>query len=191
MLVNFNTSHVTVYRIWMLIKMERNQNFNTSHVTVYLSVTDFGSTNSSVFQYISCYGLSFRKGNHLLQNCIFQYISCYGLSYTYFDLMSGLFAFQYISCYGLSKTFTEDFYTYLLFQYISCYGLSKIQNLVFQEKIHFNTSHVTVYLQYVIHAEEKHVNFNTSHVTVYHYTKDRTRDIIRFQYISCYGLSIS
>ena len=78
-------------------------------------------------------------------------------------------------------------------------------------EIYFNTSHVTVYLQYVIHAEEKHVNFNTSHVTVYRVSflwgawgtgisihlmlrfigeeYKLPENIKEFQYISCYGLS--
>ena len=56
-IVNFNTSHVTVYRKTSVIDAIRYAHFNTSHVTVYL-VVDNNLPKSRKFQYISCYGLS-------------------------------------------------------------------------------------------------------------------------------------
>ena len=39
-IVNFNTSHVTVYRKTSVIDAIRYAHFNTSHVTVYLGITN-------------------------------------------------------------------------------------------------------------------------------------------------------
>ena len=58
-IVNFNTSHVTVYPRLLALKRNQNSDFNTSHVTVYL-VVDNNLPKSRKFQYISCYGLSLR-----------------------------------------------------------------------------------------------------------------------------------
>ena len=56
---------------------------------------------------------------------------------------------------------------------------------------HFNTSHVTVYQSFRTIMIRLRRHFNTSHVTVYHLTVDfNDSDIILFQYISCYCLSI-
>ena len=54
---HFNTSHVTVYRISDAILSTIFSYFNTSHVTVYRLADDLG-LKITVFQYISCYGLS-------------------------------------------------------------------------------------------------------------------------------------
>ena len=78
-IVNFNTSHVTVYRKTSVIDAIRYAHFNTSHVTVYL-VVDNNLPKSRKFQYISCYGLSRDNEWILGRYHVFQYISCYGLS---------------------------------------------------------------------------------------------------------------
>ena len=39
-IVNFNTSHVTVYPRLLALKRNQNSDFNTSHVTVYLGITN-------------------------------------------------------------------------------------------------------------------------------------------------------
>ena len=56
---------------------------------------------------------------------------------------------------------------------------------------YFNTSHVTVYQILLVFFITFGCNFNTSHVTVYPCAtaSDRKRSK-RFQYISCYGLSL-
>ena len=74
--------------------------------------------------------------------------------------------FQYISCYclsfwGVKIKFADKF------QYISCYCLSLLLCCFYFSKIHFNTSHVTVYLDGQVFANIRG----------------------RFQYISCYCLS--
>ena len=146
---------------------EACENFNTSHVTVYRGVAADFYLLMDIFQYISCYGLSYNLGKevhdygisiHLmlrficfvnsseLMTPLFQYISCYGLSQKQPTSIPVANSFQYISCYGLSITSVVYLFISAEFQYISCYGLSNTRN------------------QYPAHSLE-------------------------FQYISCYGLS--
>ena len=54
---HFNTSHVTVYRYRNYTPYVGGFNFNTSHVTVY-QPEERGFIVEPQFQYISCYGLS-------------------------------------------------------------------------------------------------------------------------------------
>ena len=76
----------------------------------------------------------------------------------------------------------------------------------------FNTSHVTVYLEYLAKGRFRNLHFNTSHVTVYRITNEFPKQWIvisihlmllfivshyhnrpmpfSFQYISCYCLSL-
>ena len=55
--LNFNTSHVTVYHGAQSNIVSIHADFNTSHVTVYRLFNIFSIASSS-FQYISCYCLS-------------------------------------------------------------------------------------------------------------------------------------
>ena len=107
-----------------------------------------------------------------------------------------------------------DVYEYLgaAFQYISCYSLSPPNFLYSKLCIGFNTSHVTLYhvLEEVLEVKidgfnTSHVtlyqavhgrdlcgenSFNTSHVTLYHHMLTFRSYLYKFQYISCYSLSI-
>ena len=125
----------------------------------------------------------------LLSICLFQYISCYSLSF--WDGLGDYepILFQYISCYSLSiKAATGQKIT-VVFQYISCYSLSSGIAFSADNGACFNTSHVTLYqdwiLQWVfcfqvsIHLMLLFIDlqvrrlcpvllsFNTSHVTLY------------------------
>ena len=76
---NFNTSHVTVYQNVHYVLEAHFQNFNTSHVTVY---PDFSSSSSLPLpnfntSHVTVYRLMLRS---ILRLTLFQYISCYGLS---------------------------------------------------------------------------------------------------------------
>ena len=55
---------------------------------------------------------------------------------------------------------------------------------------HFNTSHVTVYLFPIGTKPWNYWYFNTSHVTVYPSTSVSKNSFQKFQYISCYCLSL-
>ena len=56
---NFNTSHVTVYPFIPTSKNSLPGDFNTSHVTVYRFAEE-GIPLIVIFQYISCYCLSWQ-----------------------------------------------------------------------------------------------------------------------------------
>ena len=163
--------------------------FNTSHVTVYRQIraAPFGMW---IFQYISCYGLSRYQDtvNSILE--LFQYISCYGLSSVLVCKICDFFLFQYISCYGLSYHFSSIYHMNFLFQYISCYGLSCFglnnRKLSIMISIHLMLRFI---FQELLHIMQLQHYFNTSHVTVYHTATKLILKLLRFQYISCYGLS--
>ena len=56
-----------------------------------------------MFQYISCYSLSFNCDVSVVIRWMFQYISCYSLSIIQRWNPAFKWGFQYISCYSLSK----------------------------------------------------------------------------------------
>ena len=145
MVLNFNTSHVTVYLHRIHTKKCLLCNFNTSHVTVYhysVEICQAGRkisihpmlrfiryipsncSSSCEFQYIPCYGLSMSGVSRTTIVLLFQYIPCYGLSGYYFMHRQDVNRFQYIPCYGLSLTISRHKSKGGKFQYIPCYGLS-------------------------------------------------------------------
>ena len=140
----FNTSHVTLYRLWGARTGHCDICFNTSHVTLYrIGVSKI--VRKLKFQYISCYSLSETYILSMVTGGKFQYISCYSLSYScrkYADVDE----FQYISCYSLSVWHLLWLLLVQKFQYISCYSLSQKVVLVLGSRRRFNTSHVTLYL---------------------------------------------
>ena len=97
----------------------------------------------------------------------FQYISCCSLSSTNFQHLCQFILFQYISCCSLSIVFPRVCKEVKKFQYISCCSLSISLLLLFLVGFCFNTSHVVVYLDYIVNN-----NF-----------------YLEFQYISCCSLS--
>ena len=103
---------------------EIQDHFNTSHVTVYHDRIGEDKGAYFIFQYISCYGLSFPTLALIFAVPEFQYISCYGLSFSSINYLWFSPEFQYISCYGLSITVRVEKTEKSIFQYISCYGLS-------------------------------------------------------------------
>ena len=122
---------------------------------------------------------------------LFQYISCYGLSSSRKTNCDSFLKFQYISCYGLSLVQASVNLYLQLFQYISCYGLSWDKSDNSEHFYDFNTSHVTVYQKLMPCGTGTDCHFNTSHVTVYllrHF--QNLSHLYKFQYISCYGLSM-
>ena len=76
----FNTSHVTLYHSPIISKSLFSKCFNTSHVTLYQTRNVDEGIGDILFQYISCYSLSFNLYAGKVFNPWFQYISCYSLS---------------------------------------------------------------------------------------------------------------
>ena len=79
-----------LFRFPVLLK---TVSFNTSHVTLYPS-TYRKENGMKLFQYISCYSLSYvnKKDKSIIQ--MFQYISCYSLSKEGIDNMKDVRSFN-------------------------------------------------------------------------------------------------
>ena len=161
-------------------------NFNTSHVTVYLDA-DKLIRRMRIFQYISCYCLSWfrRRANIKENNFNTSHVTVYPTR-----------SERQIQQRAIS--------IHLMLLFIEVEKMHEIP------KIHFNTSHVTVYrpfhplarlpylFQYIscycLSAEKTRLSdlfrdFNTSHVTVYLHWRLVESTWRIFQYISCYCLS--
>ena len=78
---------------------------------------------------------------------------------------------------------------YSAFQYITCYSLSHTRKTEMEFLRCFNTSHVTLYPMEWVEMPRLERRFNTSHVTLYHGGYMMKRDLVEFQYITCYSLS--
>ena len=141
----------------------------------------------TLFQYISCYCLSFRLSCIVLAILSFQYISCYCLSYPAHLLLCTLFISIHLMLLFIVKSPTDlikllyfntshvTVYPIISplrisstsFQYISCYCLSRIAHnfcllySLFQYISCYCLSHILLTGRYNI------LYFNTSHVTVY------------------------
>ena len=166
-MIYFNTSHVTVYPRQHLLRIP------TSHISIHLMLL---------------FILSHRLLD-LLQNLISIHLMLLFIEAS--DYFYGLRSvFQYISCYCLSEESDYDEWDEEEFQYISCYCLSTLQVHIICYPLHFNTSHVTVYLLNLQGTVVQHGYFNTSHVTVYRFNKEGIMRLCKFQYISCYCLSL-
>ena len=78
-IVNFNTSHVTVYQSKQKQKKQIVFHFNTSHVTVYLTAAPVIVCSTAISIHLMLRFIPERKRlrDEILK---FQYISCYGLS---------------------------------------------------------------------------------------------------------------
>ena len=75
--------------------------------------------------------------------------------------------FQYITCYSLSVHGLALCCIVGLFQYITCYSLSTTCTISSSMPTGFNTSHVTLYLNFLTSLMSIMFGFNTSHVTLY------------------------
>ena len=187
--IDFNTSHVTVYRIAGKIYgfvsafqyiscyclseigapcLTGSSNFNTSHVTVYRttrdifvdSSVDFNTSHVTVYQHLE---------------------SASRTEKTYFNT-------SHVTVYRRHwnkpcQKVQISIHLMLLFIKFSCFCVA-----IFFD---FNTSHVTVYPLLHLRCGFLLYHFNTSHVTVYLECHQQPAWKTPFQYISCYCLSIS
>ena len=160
--------------------------FNTSHVSIYPESSEKG-TASKTFQYISYFYLSEAQFLDAFKAAIFQYISCFYLSYSEFIEVGIkhisihlMFLFIKAGCLENDKIYGISIHPMFLFIKISLNLLRTIS--------HFNTSHVSIYLngkfhiriififQYIpcfylsigaLTSMITEINFNTSHVSIY------------------------
>ena len=144
----------------------------------------------SSFQYISCYCLSEMFETIEVPNSNFNtsHVTVYRPMKKVKQFSTS--KFQYISCYCLSVLYKRKKLGTTTFQYISCYCLSSCSSNRDINTSNFNTSHVTVYPITIDTKRFQFCDFNTSHVTVYQCFLTFFAQIVIFQYISCYCLSI-
>ena len=162
----FNTSHVTVYQNVHYVLEAHFQNFNTSHVTVY---PDFSSSSSLPLpnfntSHVTVYRLMLRS---ILRLTLFQYISCYGLSEKLdkFHDPEDNFNTSHVTVYpkktAIQKSKMRNFNTSHVTVYPKRHPYKR------KKRKNFNTSHVTVYRDAFSGFNVLRCYFNTSHVTVY------------------------
>ena len=144
LVTDFNTSHVTVYQQTVLFQRKINVHFNTSHVTVYPSPFSY-SAPIGIFQYISCYGLSLQEGKEvkLKPNFNTSHVTVYRLLMSRWQILRANFNTSHVTVYRSGVGNCDSAIN--IFQYISCYGLSVFTCRVIIFPLNFNTSHVTVY----------------------------------------------
>ena len=184
--------------------------FNTSHVTVYHYLFQFCG-NLDIFQYISCYCLSWGVKIKFADNDRFQYISCYCLSNQELQYLSYLSHFNtsHVTVYLLGLKTESEMLTNFNTSHVTVYQKSKTHNVcIYRISIHLMLLFITVSVgfaslvnkfQYIscyclststMKSIKRNTNFNTSHVTVYLFKSIVLYYIsIAFQYISCYCLS--
>ena len=179
-IVGFNTSHVTLYQ-GSKIPLSGCQTVSIHLMLLFIENVSHEEYEELLFQYISCYSLSFPIVRHSI-------ICLVSIHLMLLFISSAPFSFQYISCYSLSY----------------CHQYRE------WHKARFNTSHVTLYPDRG-GRQHHGGRFNTSHVTLYQSSETTSPEIIRvsihlmllfiaeapdekqhdfvFQYISCYSLS--
>ena len=167
---SFNTSHITLYQTSGTGTDRRKQ------VSIHLMLLFIGRilrnvTNGTEFQYISCYSLSdyIQNGTTVDQSFNTSHVTLYrragsalpGGKESFNTSHVTLYQefgydpewpemFQYISCYSLSPPLSFFLNTQHVFQYISCYSLSLLQAAPCSPSLGFNTSHVTLYPNYIL-----------------------------------------
>ena len=147
-----------------------------------------GHHRNLMFQYISCYSLSWWKSgcNDLPEVSIHLMLLFIDMQHTAKDWKCRSFNTSHVTLYlvviRLHVLHLICFNTSHVTLYL--YNGSRVQN-----GYRFNTSHVTLYRTQGNSLHHSIYRFNTSHVTLY-----QARDIVWelclwFQYISCYSLS--
>ena len=89
----------------------------------------------------------FFTAEYLLDSSLFQYISCYCLSYEVFTDLLLYISFQYISCYCLSQSSHPTFLSFRISIHLMLLFILLFTRTYVSIQQNFNTSHVTVYLQ--------------------------------------------
>ena len=184
----FNTSHVTLYPLWLNFRRLSQKSFNTSHVTLYLEVHDkqkhCRSFNTSHVTLYRCPNRT-HSGHYGRFNT--SHVTLYPMERRIAETVN---KFQYISCYSLSQSLqflrldpVVSIHLMLLFIWFGIW-FRKTDDFV---SIHLMLLFIGKYSTIIVLFS----CFNTSHVTLYHKTIWRESYGNSFQYISCYSLSIS
>ena len=163
--------------------------FNTSHVTLYRQDGRIKAWRISVSIHLM---LLFIRTSYLLPHasCLFQYISCYSLSFLRSHWTHGRRVSIHLMLLFINLSAWANFER-SLFQYLSCYSLSFFPSSKSCILNSFNTSHVTLYrFQSSFRKRWTSVSIHLMLLFIYlHWQNEFMR--LKFQYISCYSLSLS
>ena len=172
----------------IIIIVPCHSHFNTSHVTVYLSahvVTVF----ELAFQYISCYCLSGSAPDYssIFQISIHLMLLFIGMTHKYI-VWSTNFNTSHVTVYRegrINNRTVNNISIHLMLLFI--FTRPTNQHLFFFISIHLMLLFIFSLWLWWYHLYD----FNTSHVTVYLLSILRQPWYWKFQYISCYCLSLS
>ena len=165
--LNFNTSHVTVYRFLCSRNVIVGSNFNTSHVTVYHREQHW----SALFH---CY---FNTSHVTVYRTLSKRYSLHRSNFNTSHVTVYLHRIHTKKC--LLCNFNTSHVTVYHYSVEICQAGRKIS--------------IHPMLRFIPHRYRIklwHQHFNTSHVTVYPLRNTSFQSHQTFQYIPCYGLSI-
>ena len=219
-----------IQKTWFI--WDRTLSFNTSHVTLYLSNHAGPKSSIALFQYISCYSLSwsfsspFGSSQGFNTSHVTLYQCCYVRNLSYTLRFNTSHVTLYLNgSYSDNSSNVVSIHLMLLFICMAyrltgqktCFNTSHVTLYQINTKSQdallkcFNTSHVTLYQKRVrtckklvsvsIHLMLLFIQvdvlqpignqcFNTSHVTLYQLKEKTYYQLRKFQYISCYSLSL-
>ena len=206
---SFNTSHVTLYQSAGRPGIPRCR-VSIHHMLLFIVIAYAADGITKLFQYITCYSLSAAgktqakmfpgfNTSHvtLYRKSVFvktQEEYCFNTSHVtlYQTRPGGCYAETYVSIHHMllfircTALIVGELYR---FQYITCYSLSiELADKVLP-KNRFNTSHVTLYRDFISEY------INPILVSIHHMllfieaVPSRANLIYKFQYITCYSLS--
>ena len=206
----FNISHVTLYRKYSC-QNSRRRWVSIHLMLLFIFFCILFLLSPSWFQYISCYSLSVQGAAEM------PWLISFNTSHVTLYLQQMVadadeVTFQHISCYSLSDQYTvKPFSNTVSIHLMLLFILETVRD--HPEYSRFNTSHVTLYreevvwygtencvsihlmLLFIVLAKPKQYaawrSFNTSHVTLYLTAHEPDYPILKFQYISCYSLSLA
>ena len=206
----FNISHVTLYRKYSC-QNSRRRWVSIHLMLLFIFFCILFLLSPSWFQYISCYSLSVQGAAEM------PWLISFNTSHVTLYLQQMVadadeVTFQHISCYSLSDQYTvKPFSNTVSIHLMLLFILETVRD--HPEYSRFNTSHVTLYreevvwygtencvsihlmLLFIVLAKPKQYaawrSFNTSHVTLYLTAHEPDYPILKFQYISCYSLSMA
>ena len=206
----FNISHVTLYRKYSC-QNSRRRWVSIHLMLLFIFFCILFLLSPSWFQYISCYSWSVQGAAEM------PWLISFNTSHVTLYLQQMVadadeVTFQHISCYSLSDQYTvKPFSNTVSIHLMLLFILETVRD--HPEYSRFNTSHVTLYreevvwygtencvsihlmLLFIVLAKPKQYaawrSFNTSHVTLYLTAHEPDYPILKFQYISCYSLSLA
>ena len=145
----------------------RGMEVSIHHMLLFIDEVSPTNVDYWLFQYITCYSLSFIKWEDEEPWSMFQYITCYSLSSSCHNLALSP------NCFNTSHVTLYRFLMHIKRLYLRC----------------FNTSHVTLYLmQKQTHTGSLLVSIH--HMLLFIVIMTLNSDSVKqFQYITCYSLS--